>query len=256
MEMILEAKNLCKSFFTEQSKRHDVLQSIYLKVSKGDFVSIMGPSGSGKSTLLYNLSGMDSITSGSVTLYGKALATMPEKALSHLRLSKVGFVFQDINLLNNLSIFDNIVLPGYLTDHSPRNEIDKRAVDLMNKMGVDELAHQNITQASGGQLQRVAICRALINQPDLIFADEPTGALNSNASQEVMDILVAINQQIETTILLATHDIKTALRADRVIYIVDGTIVAELNLGKYRKDRDNELAREAKLSEWLMTWGF
>lgn len=256
METILEAKNLCKSFFIDKSNRHDVLRNINLVVKKGEFISIMGPSGSGKSTLLYNLSGMDRITSGSATFYGEELSTMPEKKLSSLRLNKMGFVFQQINLLNNLSIFDNIVLTGYLAKVRSRDEVNLKADELMKKMGICELANQYITQASGGQLQRAAICRALINQPDIIFGDEPTGALNSSSSQEVMDILIDINQQTAATIILATHDIKTALKAERVIYIMDGKIVSELQLNKYMKDSNDDRMRESKLSKWLINMGF
>ncbi len=256
MEVILEAKGLYKTFPLGKTGQQNVLSNINLSIKKGEFVSIMGPSGSGKSTLLYNLSGMDRIISGSAKFYGTELSTMPEKKLSSLRLNKMGFVFQQIYLLKNLSIFDNIVLSGYLAKKRSRGEIDIRAIELMDKMGIRELANQNITQASGGQLQRVAICRALINQPDILFGDEPTGALNTTSAQNIMEILIDTNQQSATTILLATHDIKVAIKTERVIYIIDGKIVAELQLNKYIKNRSDDREREAQLTDMLISMGF
>lgn len=253
METILEVKNLCKSFSIDKHNQQEILKNINLKINKGEFVSIMGPSGSGKSTLLYALSGMDSITSGNVLFHGQKISSMPEKKLSNLRLHKMGFVFQHIHLLKNLSIFDNIVLCAYSAKQCSRDEINQRAIDLMKKMEIYDLANKNITQASGGQLQRVAICRALINQPEIIFGDEPTGALNSKSAQKVLQILVDINQKTSVTILLATHDIKTAIKAERVLYIFDGKIIGELHLQKYRND---DRQREEQLTEWLISMGF
>ena len=256
MDIILEAKDLCKSFVIDKTLQQPVLSNINLKINQGEFVAVMGPSGSGKSTLLYNLSGMDKATSGCVQFLGQKLSAMSEKKLSDLRLNNMGFIFQQIYLLKNLSIFDNIVLPAYLANRRDRKEIDSKAIELMTQMRIYELAERNITQASGGQLQRVTICRALINQPNIIFGDEPTGALNSTASQDVMEILMDINQQYQTTVLLATHDIKVAEKAERVIYIIDGKMVAELQLNKHINSCTESKKRETKLTKWLMNMGF
>ena len=167
----------------------------------------------------------------------------------------MGFIFQQIHLLKNLSIFDNIILSAYMAARSTHQEIKERAEALMEKVGIDQLATNDITQASGGQLQRVAICRALINNPDIIFGDEPTGALNSKAAEEIMEILIGLNES-GTTILLVTHDVKVAAKTERILYMIDGQLVAEQRMGKYKKEVDNIKAREEKLSTWLLKMNF
>ncbi|OIJ21520.1 ABC transporter ATP-binding protein [Anaerobacillus alkalidiazotrophicus] len=253
MKTILEAKGLNKVYGSDQ--KNTVLKNVNLEIVEGEFVSVMGPSGSGKSTLLYNISGLDQMTAGTVILEGQDVSFLSEKDLSRLRLHKIGFIFQQIHLLKNLSIFDNIILSAYLAKEDSRKEINKRAIELMKQTDIAELADHDITQASGGQLQRVAICRALINNPPIIFGDEPTGALNSKAAGEIMDILANINDS-GTTILLVTHDIKVAAKTERVIYMLDGQIVSEKQLGKYKKEVNNIKEREAKLSKWLSGMGF
>lgn len=255
MKNVLEAKGLCKVYGVEGANLQQVLKNVDLVVKEGEFVSIMGPSGSGKSTLLLNISGMDRMTTGSVIFNGQELAALPEEELSKLRLSKMGFIFQQSHLLKNLSLLDNIILSAYLAKNISRNAIDERAAMLMAKTGIAELANKDITQASGGELQRVAICRALINNPDIVFGDEPTGALNSKATAEVMDILAEINHE-NTTILLVTHDARVAAKTERVIFMLDGSVVSELYLGKYHKENDEIKAREEKLSAWLIEMGF
>ena len=175
----------------------------------------MGPSGSGKSTLLYNISGMDQMSSGSVKIGGKEISCMKE-ALAKLRLTEIGFIFQQSNLLRNLNLFDNIILSAYLAKCESKKIVNKRALALMGKMGISDIASHYITEASGGQLQRVSICRALINNPNIIFADEPTGALNLKSTEEVMQILLNINRD-GTTIMLVTHDVKVAAKTERVL---------------------------------------
>lgn len=165
-----------------------------------------------------------------------------------------GFIFQQIHLLKNLSIFDNVIFSAYLANHTSRNVINKRALELMQRAGITDLANNDITQASGGQLQRVAICRALINHPDIVFGDEPTGALNSKAACEIMGMLADINQS-GTTILLVTHDVKVAAKTERVLFMLDGTLVAEQRLGKYCKENDEIKEREENLSRWLLQMG-
>ncbi|MEK4147797.1 ABC transporter ATP-binding protein [Robertmurraya sp. FSL W8-0741] len=253
MKTILEAKELSK--FSDDKESGQILKTVNLQVKEGEFVSIMGPSGSGKSTLLYNISGMDKASEGNVILDGEEIALLSEKELSRLRLNDMGFIFQQIHLLKNLSIFDNIVLSAYLAEKNSRELINKRAIELMKKTGILSLKDHAITHASGGQLQRVAICRALINQPKIIFADEPTGALNSKAAAEIMELLIEINQT-GTAILLVTHDLKVAAKTERVLYMLDGNLVGEKKLGKYQLINKELREREEVLSQWLAKMDF
>lgn len=254
MKHILEAKKLKKIYSTGSGNLHHVLKDIDLEIEQGEFVSVMGASGSGKSTLLYNISGMDKATSGSITFCGQELSEMSEEELSELRLRKMGFVFQQSNLLKNLNIFDNIILSAYLAKGESRQSINEYAERLMEQTGIAEIRDNDITQASGGQLQRAAICRALINNPQILFGDEPTGALNSKATGEIMDILADFNRS-GTTIMLVTHDAKVAAKTERVLFMTDGVIVGEKHLGMYEKGSDME-AREKELSAWLSQMGF
>lgn len=255
MGIILQAKQLNKTYCLGKDNHLQVLNNVNVVIERGEFISVMGPSGSGKSTFLYNISGMDKISSGSVTFNGQEIADLAEKELSSLRLNKMGFIFQQPHLLPNLSILDNIILSAYLAKQSSRQTIIEKAIDLMKKIGIAELAHHDITQASGGQLQRVAICRALMNQPKMLFGDEPTGALNSQSAMEVMEILADINK-LGTTILLVTHDVKIAAKTDRVLYILDGSIIGEKRIGKYIKGQNELKMREKILSGWLTEKGF
>ena len=255
MNTLLESKQLQKRYVLGKNNEHHVLKDVTLQIERGEFVSVMGPSGSGKSTLLYNISGMDRMTSGSVIFNGQELSTLSEKELSRLRLKNMGFIFQHIHLLKNLSIFDNIIMTAYLAKNGGRKMINQRAAELMEKTGIADIADHDITQASGGQLQRVGICRALINAPDIIFGDEPTGALNSKSSAEIMALLGGINQA-GTTILLVTHDVKVAAKTERVLFMIDGKIVAEKRLGKYDDARDGVKSREEHLTTWLVEKGF
>lgn len=253
MENILEAKNLSKSYLLDRRQQH-VLKNINLKVKKGEFLAVMGPSGSGKSTLLYNISGMDKMTAGEVVFAGEELSQLQEAQLAEIRLKKMGFVFQQINLLKNLGIMDNIIISAYMAGDEKREKIKSRAYELMKKTGIIELAENELTQVSGGQLQRAAICRALINQPQILFADEPTGALNSSAAEDVMSVLQKINQE-GTTIMMVTHDIKVAAQSQRILYMIDGNIEGEYNLDKYSHNSDLK-ERESSLSRWLLNRGF
>jgi len=198
---------------------------------------------------------MDKMTAGSVQFCGAEISSMSEAELSDLRLSSMGFIFQQSNLLKNLNIFDNIILSAYLKKDVTRNEINARAKKLMTQMGIAELADNDITQASGGQLQRVAICRALINDPQIVFGDEPTGALNSKATGEVMDILADVNQS-GTTVLLVTHDAKVAAKTERILFMTDGVITGEKYLGKYKIENNDIKTRESQLADWLTQMGF
>ena len=213
----------------------------------------MGRSGCGKSTLLYCVSGMDRPTSGEVFFDKRDMVSLTEKEMEKIRLEKMGFVFQKATFLKNLSIHDNIIFPAFQLKNKERIEILKYAENLMDRLGILEVAENDIRQVSGGQLQRATICRAMINYPDILFGDEPTGALNSSATEEVMDKFTEINMK-GTTIMLVTHDAKVASRADRVIYLEDGQIKEILSLGKY-VNVDEEL-RIKKMREFLKKMNF
>jgi len=254
MKILLESKQLNKKYVLGKQNEYHALKDVNLKIAKGEFVSVMGPSGSGKSTLLNNVSGMDRMTSGNVVFNGMELADLSEKELSSLRLNQMGFIFQNIHLLKNLSVFDNIILTAYMAKNKSRKLINKKAADLIDKSGIKEIADNDITQASGGQLQRVGICRALINEPEIIFADEPTGALNSKAAAEIMKLLDDINQA-GTTLLLVTHDVKVASKTERILFMHDGRLVAEKKLGKYYEGSGDHKSREENLNAWLSEMG-
>jgi putative ABC transport system ATP-binding protein len=216
----------------------------------------MGPSGSGKSTLLYNVSGMDKATAGEIYLDGKKINDMSEKELSNVRLNELGFIFQQMYMVNNLNVFDNIILPAYQSERKDRTkaEINDYARELMKKLSISEIAGNDINEVSGGQLQRACICRSMINKPKVIFADEPTGALNRSSSDEVMKELNKINSE-GTTIMLVTHDRHVAAKCSRIIYLVDGNIKGELQLGAL--ENESEIRdRDRKVNMWLQDMGW
>lgn len=255
MNTILEVKDLCKTYIVNK-RQNNVLKNLNFTVREGEMTAIMGPSGSGKSTLLYAVSGMDHITSGEVWFGGKNIADMGEKELADLRLNEMGFIFQQMYMLRNLSVLDNIILPACQSDKvkESRKETTSRGEALMRRLGIIDVADHDITEVSGGQLQRACICRSLINQPEMIFADEPTGALNRTTSGEVMEELVKINEQ-GTAVLLVTHDVKVASKCSRVLYLVDGNIKGEYNLERMSATSGmNE--RERALGNWLMEMGW
>jgi putative ABC transport system ATP-binding protein len=251
--IILETKDLCKTYIVDKYS-NNVLQNVNINVEEGEFVSIMGPSGSGKSTLLYTVSGMDSMTAGKVMFDSDDLTVMNEKQLLKLRLEKMGFIFQQMYMMKKLCIMDNIVLPGYQAGLISRKEVNENAEKLMRRLGIIDTAEREITEVSGGQLQRACLCRALINNPKVLFADEPTGALNSKASMEVMKELVEANKN-GTTVLMVTHSEKVASSSNRIIYLVDGKIDGELKLGKLTDMQELSL-RERKLKNWLDEMGW
>jgi len=253
----LMIRDLCKTYIINK-RQNNVLKNINMEIKEGEMVAVMGPSGSGKSTLLYTVSGMDHITAGKVEFFGKDISSLNARQMSDLRLDEMGFIFQQMYMLKNLSIYDNIVLPAYQSESGKkkekRKEINDRARELMHKLGISEIAEHDINEVSGGQLQRACICRSLINRPKMIFADEPTGALNQQNSKEVMKELNRINRE-GTTVMLVTHDMKVAAKSDRVLYIEDGNIKGEYVLGKYAGKEENR-DRERKISNWLMEMGF
>lgn len=253
----LTVKDLCKTYIVNK-RQNNVLKNVTMQVKQGEMVAVMGPSGSGKSTLLYTVSGMDNVTAGKVNFFGKELDSLKPSEMSSIRLEEMGFIFQQMYMLKNLSIYDNILLPAYQSakgkSKEQRKEINNRAKELMHKLGISEIADNDINEVSGGQLQRACICRSLINNPKMIFADEPTGALNQQNSKEVMKELNRINRE-DTTIMLVTHDMKVAAKSDRVLYIEDGNIKGEYTFGKY-VDEAQKKERERQLSNWLMEMGW
>lgn len=252
---ILEVKDLCKTYIVNK-RQNNVLKNVNFTVSEGEMVAVMGPSGSGKSTLLYAVSGMDSITAGEVLFCGKNIAKMRAKELSDLRLDEMGFIFQQMYMLKNLTVLDNIILPALQSKRNnlSRKETIQRGHELMRKLGIIDIADNDINEVSGGQLQRACICRSMINNPKMIFADEPTGALNRTSSDEVMEELAGLNRE-GTTIMLVTHDVKVAAKCTKVLYIVDGNIKGEYNLDKYENSSQMR-ERERKLNNWLSELGW
>lgn len=248
-DVLLKVEGLCKTFEVA-GKKTEVLKGVSLEIEEGEFVAIMGQSGSGKSTLLYNISGMDKATSGKIVYHGKDIAQISDEEMSNFRLMNMGFVFQNACLLKNFTIKENIMLPGVKAEKLSSKELNETTKKLMNRVGIDGIANSEINQVSGGQLQRAAICRALINKPDVLFCDEPTGALNSSTTKEVMEIISDINQS-GTTVVMVTHDDKVAAKADRVIYICDGIIKDEFVLGKCTKGNNDMEIRHKLLKQWL-----
>ena len=237
---MINVKNISKSY-----KDAIVLNNVSLEINKGDFTAVMGPSGSGKSTLLYSISSMDNPDEGEVIFEGIDVYKLSESELSKFRLNKMGFVFQNSQMLKNLSILDNIILPGMVAKRESIEVVRARATELMSKMGIEDIKDRDIREVSGGQLQRAAICRAMINSPEILFMDEPTGALNSEAASQVMEILKKLNQE-GISIMLVTHDAKMASMAKKVIYIKDGKLAGEIKLS-------NEKEALAELDLWLKT---
>lgn len=254
MNNILEARGLNKKVVLGKDNELHILKNIDLDIVSGEFVSVMGPSGSGKSTLLYNISGMDRLTSGSVKLNNVEIGGLKEEKLADIRLSNMGFIFQDINLLKNLSLLDNVMFPALLAKNTDKSGISQKAMKLMEITGIEKLANNHITQASGGQLQRAGICRALINDPDIIFGDEPTGALDSKSASEILSILADINKK-GTTVMLVTHDVKVAAKSERILYMLDGNIVAQKKMCKYDEKQHDIKEREESVMKWLVENG-
>ncbi|NSW52642.1 MAG: ABC transporter ATP-binding protein [Anaerolineae bacterium] len=249
MKTLIACENVTKSFGLGSEKRN-VLDGISVDIHQGEFVAVMGPSGSGKSTLLYALSGMDCVDSGKVVFDGADFSALKESELADLRRTKMGFVFQQPTLLRNLNILDNILLPSMRDGRKNGVQLTEKAKTFMEKTGIAGLEMRDITQASGGQLQRVGICRALMGDPKIIFGDEPTGALNSTSASEIMRLLADIHQS-GVTILLVTHDVRVAAQTERVLFILDGKIAGEYLPDADDEARDDFKAREAGLTAWL-----
>ncbi|MEZ4585741.1 MAG: ABC transporter ATP-binding protein [Gemmatimonadales bacterium] len=247
---IIQTRGLSKRFSLDGAQV-DALRAVDLEVRPGELVVLMGSSGSGKSTLLYLLSGLERSSGGEIHFESSRIDTMDETGLSMLRRTGIGFVFQAINLIPHLTLFENIVVPGYLVE-TDRAKVDRRALELMEALGIGHLAARRPAQVSGGEQQRAAIARALINRPRAVLADEPTGALNSAAGAAVLESFRSLNSAGQT-IVMATHEVKSACIGDRIVYLKDGQVQAELVLAD---PAETPADREARVVAWLVEQGW
>lgn len=250
-EILLKTEKLSKAFSNGGSMQH-VLKNIDLELYKGDFTVIMGASGAGKSTLLYALSGMDAPTLGTITFGERVISNLSQDGLAVFRREHCGFVFQQIYLMDSMSVFDNVMAAGLLVGKD-KKAITARAEKLFAAVGISKETQRKFpTQISGGEAQRAGIVRALINSPEILFADEPTGALNSQTGLDVLNTLTEFNE-LGQSVVMVTHDMRSARRGNRILYLKDGTILGECDLGKYRH---NDSERHRKLSAFLTEMGW
>lgn len=251
METVLKATDLCKTFSNESVQQH-VLKNLNLEIRKGDFTVIMGDSGAGKSTLLYSLSGMDRPSLGSITYGNEEISDYSNDKLAVFRRRHCGFVFQQNYLNDTMSVMDNIIVSGLLKSKN-RKEIAERAKKLLLQVGLDDKCFGKFpNQLSGGEKQRVALVRSVINEPEILFADEPTGALNSQNTEAVLDVLTDMNRRGQS-IVMVTHTIAAAERGNRILYLRDGVICDEITLAPY--DGENQ-ERHKQLRNFLGNMGW
>lgn len=251
-EILLSAKDVCKSFANNGEQNH-VLNNVSFELYQGEFTVVMGASGSGKSTLLYCLSGMDTLTSGEVFYKGKKISGCRENEMAKLRAEEFGFVFQQIHLVSNLTLLENVTVPGFLDKKKSASAVKERALKLLEQVNVLHAKNRLPAQVSGGEAQRAAMARAVIAKPGLLFADEPTGALNRRNTEDVLDLMTQISREGQS-ILMVTHDVRAALRADRLLYLEDGKICGEMKLPPYTQEEARN--REIQINAWLssMEW--
>ena len=250
-KIVLQTEKLSKSFSNGGTMQH-VLKNIDLQLYKGDFTVIMGASGAGKSTLLYALSGMDTPTLGTITFGDQVISTLSQDGLAVFRRDHCGFVFQQIYLIDGMSVMDNVLSSGLLVSKD-KKALVARAKELFAAVDISETTQKKFpTQISGGEAQRVGIVRALINSPDILFADEPTGALNSKTGLDVLDTLTKFNEQGQSVVMV-THDMRSARRGNRILYLKDGVILGECDLGTYSH---GDMQRHEKLSTFLTEMGW
>lgn len=251
-DVLLQGRHIYKSY-RQGKKSNLVLEDVNVEIYEGDFTVIMGSSGAGKSTLLYCLSGMDSISDGEVLYQGQKISRYREKQMAALRTGEFGFVFQQTHLVSNLTLYENVAVAGYLSGRKAK-EVQDSARELLAKMRVEDAVMRFPSQVSGGEAQRAAIARAVINRPSLVFADEPTGALNKSNSEEVLGLLADLHRGGQG-IVMVTHDVRAALYGTRILYMEDGRILDELTMGeceeKDGKSASYQRAREKKITEWL-----
>lgn len=251
-KVLLQGQNVCKTFGKGQ-QGNKVLDAVNVEIYEGDFTVIMGASGAGKSTLLYALSGMDTITDGKVLYKKKEINGLPEKQMAELRAGEFGFVFQQTHLVSNLTLFENVAVAGYVGKIGSQKAVREKAEHLLKQMHVEDAGNRMPHQVSGGEAQRAAIARAVIGNPGLLFADEPTGALNKANSEGVLNLLTGLSD-IGQSILMVTHDLHAAVRGSRLLYLEDGKVLDESRLSSYKKEEAKD--RENQISAWLssMQW--
>lgn len=250
-EILLETEKLSKSFSNGGTMQH-VLKNIDLQLYRGDFTVIMGASGAGKSTLLYALSGMDTPTLGTITFGKKVISDLNSDGLALFRRAHCGFVFQQIYLIDGMSVMDNVLSAGLLVSRDKKALVTK-AKALFAAVDISEETQKKFpAQLSGGEAQRVGIVRALINSPEILFADEPTGALNSKTGLDVLDTLTGFHEQGQNVVMV-THDMRSACRGNRILYLKDGMILGECDLGRYSH---SDIQRHEKLSAFLKEMGW
>ncbi|SDG48681.1 putative ABC transport system ATP-binding protein [Paenibacillus sp. cl6col] len=249
---ILRTEKLCKTFSTGGIQQH-VLKNLDIELLEGDFTIIMGSSGSGKSTLLYALSGMDRPTLGGIYFEGENISRFSNDQLALFRRTHCGFVFQQIHLLDNMSVLDNALASGLLVNKN-RQAVAAKARQLLGNVGLPESSWSKFpSQLSGGEAQRAGIVRAIMNNPRMLFADEPTGALNSASSDSVLDIMTGLNRGGQS-IVVVTHDLTTALRGNRILYLHDGVICGDLMLGTFQGEHDRNRRERLKVFLAEMGW--
>lgn len=249
-ESLLVAEDICKEFGREHNKS-PVLNHISVTIYRDDFTIIMGPSGAGKSTLLYALSGMDRISSGKVIYKGKIISHFKESQMADLRSREFGFVFQQTHLVSNLTLFENVAVAGYLRKDRTVKDTRERSETLLEQMNVGNARERMPAEVSGGEAQRAAIARAMIHEPGIIFADEPTGALNKRNTGEVLDLLTQLNKAGQS-ILMVTHDLRAAVRGTRLLYLEDGKILDQMVMPIFHPE--DERTRENTINEWLTSF--
>lgn len=245
-EILIKTKNLRKSYGNNKKNAVNVLENINVDIYKKDFTVIMGSSGSGKSTLLYSLSTMDKPSGGDIELLSKSIIGLSEKKVSDIRGKDISFIFQSINLIPDLTAFENIAYPAYMA--MEKEEVNRAAESLLKKFKLMDQADKYPSEMSGGQQQRIAVARAVIKNPQILFADEPTGALNSSSGNEVLDMFTKLNEEGQS-IVMVTHDIKACVRGNRLLYLNDGKVVLDEEIGKYKKE--NQKNREETVFKLL-----
>lgn len=246
-DIILQGEKITRTFHQGKAETK-VLDGIDIKIYEKDFTVIMGPSGAGKSTLLYALSGMDQINGGRVLYRGQEISGLSENRMARLWAEEFGFVFQQTHLVSNLTLLENVLVAGYVSKKDSTEEVKKRAANLLRQMDVEEAKGRLPSQVSGGEAQRAAIARAMIGKPGLLFADEPTGALNQANTREVLGLLTDLNRKGQS-ILMVTHDLRAAARGNRILYLEDGKVCDELSLEPYNEMEEKQ--REKEVSRWL-----
>ena len=251
--VVLAGNNVQKIYRNELNKQFIALKNINLKLYAGDFTVIMGPAGAGKSSLLYSLSGLEEINSGTIQYGEKNLALFSEQEKNNFRKNEIGFISHGSQLLPNLTIGENVALPNYLIEKN-KDTAEQRATDILKTLGLTEQLNCWPGELSQGQQQLAVIARSLVNQPKIIFADEPTATLTNFASQEILDCLSELNQKKQQTIVLATDDLNVALRGNRLLYLNDGMICYDANLGDYHRQHNGQ--RKQQLVAFLTEWGW